>query len=65
MKEQRTYLITVKTTNYTEMHTKGPGGSYRACERGILYVTTDDPRKIYDEFPEVIIVNNIGNGYTL
>ena len=66
-----TYQVAVKTTNACQDTTYGPGKGkigndpYRDCEHGFLYVVTNDPKKIYDEFPDVIAVTRIGVGYHL
>lgn len=49
---KKAYRVTVKTTNGLRDTTSGPDlYSYRDCDKGELYVITDDPKKIYDEFP--------------
>ena len=67
----RVYRVKVKTTNALQTTTRTnwekDGGEYYDCEDGILYVITDDPRKIYDKFsPQTIIaIEDIGVGYIL
>ena len=68
-----TYKVEVLTTNGLRKTTygrdKGEIGHdkipYRNCEHGILYVITDDPKKIYDEFPDTVSIERIGIGYQL
>ena len=65
----KTYKVKVETTNaandtvgvYLEDEIK-----YYPCKNGILYVVTDDPRKIYNKFKSsVISIEEIGVGYSL
>jgi len=61
----RTYKVKVKTTKANWNNEQDP--EYYDCENGILYVITDDPRKIYDKFSKdtVIEIEDIGIGYIL
>jgi len=68
----RTYKVKVKTTNALKKMTKANwndehSSEYYDCEDGILFVITDDPRKIYDKFSKdtVIEIEDIGIGYIL
>ena len=68
----KAYLVKVETTSCLGDTTYGPGNGeigkeepYHDCRLGLLYVVTDNPRKIYDEFPLVISVEEIGIGYHL
>lgn len=63
---KKVYRVEVKTTNGLRDTTHGPElHSYRDCNKGEIYVITDDPRKIYDEFPWTKSIEEIGVGYTL
>ena len=67
----KAYQVTVKTTNAVGGTTYGPGKGqkgkepYRDCDNGILYVVTDDPVKIFDEFPSTTAIKEVGIGYVL
>jgi hypothetical protein len=69
--KMNTYRVEVETTNALATATYGPGRGeigkepFRNCDQGIVYVITDDPRKIWDEFPLTISVAKIGFGYEL
>ncbi len=67
----KAYLVKVETTSCLGDTTYGPGNGkfgkdpYRDCRSDLLYVVTDDPRKIYDEFPLTVSVEEVGVGYHL
>ena len=69
----RTYLVEVKTTNSSKNTTRANWNSsdgnseYYDCENGIIYVVTDDPKKIYDMLSKdtIIKIEDIGVGYSL
>lgn len=67
----KAYKVKVGTTNCLRDTTYGPGNGeigkvdpYRECISGFLVVVTDDPRKIWDEFPLTEAVEEIGVGYS-
>lgn len=65
----KAYKVECETTNalwnttYGPNKGKGIGDAYRECRDGVLYVITDDPRKIYNEFPLTKSIEEIGIGY--
>lgn len=68
----KTYKVKVDTTNALKTTTYGPGQAglkdgahYRDCFDGVVYVTTDNPKKIYDEFPMTVEITMVGIGYIL
>lgn len=67
----RLYRVECDTTDALKTKTYGPGKGkigedpFRDCENGIVYVVTDDPKKIYDEFPMAKTVSEIGFGYSI
>jgi len=70
----RCYCVRVKTTNALMNVTTNcwreserEKAEYFDCEDGILYVVTDDPKKIYDKFgaETVLSIENCGVGYIL
>lgn len=68
----KAYKVNVATTNSLRTTTHGPGcgkigenAPFHDCEHGFVYVVTDDPKKIYDEFPLTISIEEIGCGYTI
>jgi len=69
----KAYRIKCDTTDTSGTCTHGPGGGeiglgsepYRKCDFGIAYVVTDDPRKIYTEFPMVKTISEVGFGYKI
>lgn len=70
--EMKAYRVSVDTTNAIGDTTYGPGNGvigkkdpYRPCVRGQVIVCTDDPRKIYDEFPRARNVEEIGICYAI
>ncbi len=71
MDSMRVYQVHVKTTNAmkdtTTNNWKDKNREYFDCENGVLYVVTNDPKKIYDKFSKetVISITDIGVGYAL
>ena len=67
----KAYKVMVETTDCASKTTNGPGKGvigkdpYRECSHGCLYVVTDDPKKIYNEFPQTISIEEIGFGYSI
>jgi len=67
----RAYKVKAKTTNAlndtVEVYESEQSLVYYECENGILYVITDDPRKIYDKFSKdtIIKIEDIGVGYII
>jgi len=67
------FKVNVATTDTLRKNTYGSGrgeiginkAPFRDCEHGFLYVVTDDPKKIYDEFPATIGIEEIGVGYCI
>ena len=67
----KAYRLECRTTDCLQTTTYGPGEGniggelepYHKCDFGIVYVVTDDPRKIYDEFPLVKTISEVGFGY--
>ncbi len=73
MNSYRAYKVTVKTTGVLSKTTYGAGNgkigdekdAYLECENGVLFVVTDDPRKIYDQFPLTESIIDLGVGYSI
>lgn len=68
----KAYRVSVNTTNGLGDTTYGPGNGdikkgdpYRKCKNGTVFVITDDPKKIYDEFPRAIVITEVGYGYKI
>jgi hypothetical protein len=66
------YCVEVTTTNAIKNVTVGPGegrigmkDAYFDCVNGILYVITDEPEKIFSQFPWVKSITKLGVGYVL
>lgn len=65
-----TYRVAVNCTNHlndTCCNRTEEQNEYFDCKHGVLYVVTDDPKKIYDKFglDTVSSITEIGIGYTL
>ena len=65
MKATRCYLVSVRTTNANKNTVQFADGRLFSCTDGKLYVTTEDPRHIYEAIGEerVVAIENIGIGY--
>lgn len=64
----KVYKVRVGVTNALKSTTYGPKNgknTYRDCVEGVLFVVTDDPKKIYDEFPLTISIDEVGCGYRI
>jgi len=62
------YKVKVKTINSTNNKTRSTwqlSQDYLDCENGVVYVTTSDPKTIYDTFEDIISVKLIGIGYNI
>lgn len=62
------YKIEVKTTNSSRNSTRSTwmlGQEYLDCEDGVVYVTTNDPKSIYEMFEDIVCVRKIGIGYSI
>jgi len=71
---QSTFKVKVRTTNVLNNTTTDScvendeeKPHYYPCENGVLFVITDDPRKIYEWLPNEAIesIEKIGVGYSL
>ena len=63
-----TYKVTVETTNALGNTTcNRDTDKYSDCIRGVLYVVTDNPEKIYSTFgkDQVMCIEFIGMGYAI
>lgn len=61
----RCYRVEVRTTNdVRDTLCNRDAGKYYKCENGVLYVITEDPRIIYNQFQDAVIsITDIGVGY--
>lgn len=67
----KAYKVEVKCTNSTKdtccnYYTEGLN-DYFKCKNGVLYVVTDNPKKIYNKFSSdtVLSITEIGVGYKI
>lgn len=49
------YKVKVKTTNAIHKTVQACDGNYYDCRDGEIYVSTNDPRKIYDKLGDVVL----------
>jgi phage-related protein len=65
VKNYSIFKVKLKTTNAIKNTSKDSESNYIDCMDGVVYVITDDPRKIYDSFKNVIDISFVGIGYSL
>jgi hypothetical protein len=66
----KAYKVYCETTGALMDSTYGPltpegQNTYRKCKDGVLWVVTDNPKRIFDEFPATCKIEEVGVGYSI